>query len=376
MNEKEVGELRRRLRPEKNSITHIRGCYVNEMGESVAQFDQSLALMTQEETETLLALLRRTLSGTLGKNLLDLSFETRQVVEGEEHRRLMRLRDTALKDEEAVEEFFQLVRQSLTLEGNYLILLVYDRYDVPYRAKDGERQEDAAAEVYSYLLCSICPVKQTKPALSYFVYENAFHDLKADWVVSPPEAGFLFPAFDERTTNLYNALYYSRDIGENHPELIDALFRTPPPMPAAVQKETFESLLGETLAEDCSYHVVQAVHSQLRDMIEEHKASKEEQPLLLSKGEVRSVLSSCGVAAPHVDAFEAQYDQAFGPEAGLSPRNLVDPKQLEVRTPDVTIHVNPERSDLVETRMIEGTRYILIRANEGVEVNGVSIQIS
>ena len=99
MNEKEVGELRRRLRPEKNSITHIRGCYVNEMGESVAQFDQSLALMTQEETETLLALLRRTLSGTLGKNLLDLSFETRQVVEGEEHRRLMRLRDTALKDE-------------------------------------------------------------------------------------------------------------------------------------------------------------------------------------------------------------------------------------------------------------------------------------
>ena len=116
--------------------------------------------------------------------------------------------------------------------------------------------------------------------------------------------------------------------------------------------------------------------AQLRDMIEEHKASKEEQPLLLSKGEVRSVLSSCGVAAPHVDAFEAQYDQAFGPEAGLSPRNLVDPKQLEVRTPDVTIHVNPERSDLVETRMIEGTRYILIRANEGVEVNGVSIQIS
>ena len=225
MNEKEVGELRRRLRPEKNSITHIRGCYVNEMGESVAQFDQSLALMTQEETETLLALLRRTLSGTLGKNLLDLSFETRQVVEGEEHRRLMRLRDTALKDEEAVEEFFQLVRQSLTLEGNYLILLVYDRYDVPYRAKDGERQEDAAAEVYSYLLCSICPVKQTKPALSYHVRENEFHNRRADWLVSPPELGFLFPAFDDRSTNLDNALYYTRDSGENHPELVEAVFR-------------------------------------------------------------------------------------------------------------------------------------------------------
>ena len=376
MNEKEISEIRRRFRPDRSGISHIRGCYVNENREIVSQFDQSLGLMSQEESEKLLAILRRTLSGTLGKNLADITFSTQQVVDSEEHRLPMALRGSSLADEEAVQALFQRVISSLTLEGNYLILLAHDTYDVPYRAKDGERMDDASDQVFSYILCSICPVKLTKPALSYFVYENAFHDLKADWVVSPPEAGFLFPAFDERTTNLYNALYYSRDIGENHPELIDALFRTPPPMPAAVQKETFESLLGETLAEDCSYHVVQAVHSQLRDMIEEHKASKEEQPLLLSKGEVRSVLSSCGVAAPHVDAFEAQYDQAFGPEAGLSPRNLVDPKQLEVRTPDVTIHVNPERSDLVETRMIEGTRYILIRANEGVEVNGVSIQIS
>ena len=328
MNEKEVGELRRRLRPEKNSITHIRGCYVNEMGESVAQFDQSLALMTQEETETLLALLRRTLSGTLGKNLLDLSFETRQVVEGEEHRRLMRLRDTALKDEEAVEEFFQLVRQSLTLEGNYLILLVYDRYDVPYRAKDGERQEDAAAEVYSYLLCSICPVKQTKPALSYHVRENEFHNRRADWLVSPPELGFLFPAFDDRSTNLYNALYYTRDSGENHPELV-----------------------------------------------EEHRERKEAEPLTLSKGAVKCVLKSCGVSDSHVEEFALRYDDAFGADMALSPRNLVE-KQIEVCTPDVVIKVSPERSDLVDTRVIDGVKYILIRADEGVEVNGVPVHIA
>lgn len=376
MNTKEVAELRRRWQPEKNAVRRIYGCFVNERGELITDLDEPLSMLPQEEAEQYFALLKKSLSGRLGKHLIDLVFSTQQVVDSEEHRLLMALRGSSLADEEAVQALFQRVISSLTLEGNYLILLAHDTYDVPYRAKDGERMDDASDQVFSYILCSICPVKLTKPALSYFVYENAFHDLKADWVVSPPEAGFLFPAFDERTTNLYNALYYSRDIGENHPELIDALFRTPPPMPAAVQKETFESLLEETLAEDCSYHVVQAVHSQLRDMIEEHKASKEEQPLLLSKGEVRSVLSSCGVAAPHVDAFEAQYDQAFGPEAGLSPRNLVDPKQLEVRTPDVTIHVNPERSDLVETRMIEGTRYILIRANEGVEVNGVSIQIS
>ena len=375
MNEKEVGELRRRLRPEKNSITHIRGCYVNEMGESVAQFDQSLALMTQEETETLLALLRRTLSGTLGKNLLDLSFETRQVVEGEEHRRLMRLRDTALKDEEAVEEFFQLVRQSLTLEGNYLILLVYDRYDVPYRAKDGERQEDAAAEVYSYLLCSICPVKQTKPALSYHVRENEFHNRRADWLVSTPELGFLFPAFDDRSTNLYNALYYTRDSGENHPELVEAVFRREAPMPAAAQKETFQTLLSDTLADECSCEVVQAVHDQLCELVEEHRERKEAEPLTLSKGAVKCVLKSCGVSDSHVEEFALRYDDAFGADMALSPRNLVE-KQIEVCTPDVVIKVSPERSDLVDTRVIDGVKYILIRADEGVEVNGVPVHIA
>lgn len=375
MNEKEVAELRRRLRPEKNSITHVRGCYVNEMGESVALMDQSVALMTQEETETLFALLRRTLSGALGRNLLELPFETRQVVDSEEHRRLMSLRDTALKDDGAVEDFFQLVRQSLSMEGNYLILLVYDAYDVPYRSRDGEEQADAASEVYSYVLCAVCPVKQTKPALSYQVRENEFHNRRADWLVSPPEAGFLFPAFDDRTTNLYSALYYTRDGGEIHPELIEAVFRQQPPMPAEKQRETFHTLLQDTLGEDCSCRVVQAVHDQLCGLVEEHKERKEEEPPALSKGAVKGVLRSCGLSDSAVEEFALRYDDAFGAETALNPRNLVE-RKLEVSTPDVSIKVNPDRSELVSTRVIDGVKYILIRADEGVEVNGVSVHIA
>lgn len=376
MTEKEIAELRRRFRADKSSISHVRGCYVNEKREIISQFDQSLALMSQEESEKLLGILRKTLSGTVGRNLLDITFDTRQVVEGDEHKLLMALRNSQLGDQEAVEAFFQRTLQSLDLEGNYLILLAYDAYDVPYRSKDGERQDDASSDVFSYILCSVCPVKLTKAALSYFVYENKFRNLEADWVVSVPEAGFLFPAFDDRSTNLYNALYYTRDIGENHPDFVNAIFRSPAPMPAAVQMETFQTLLGDTLSDDCRYQVVQAVHDRLCGMIEEHKLNKTEEPLVVSKGTVRRVLQSCGVAEDHVEQFEEQYDSAFGPETDLSPRNLVDTKQLEVRTPDVTIRVNPERGDLVETRVIDGARYILIRAEEGVEVNGVQIQIS
>lgn len=374
MNEKEIAEIRRRLRPDKSNITHIRGCYVNGNREIISQFSQSLTLTSQEESEQILASLKRTLSGTLGKNLIDITFSTQQVVDSEEHRLLMALKNSSLNDEEAVQAFYQRIIEALILDGHYMILLAHDTYDVPYRSKDGEKLEDASSEVFSYILCSICPVKMTKPALSYFASDNMLHNRAADWIVAAPELGFLFPAFDDRSSNIYNALYYSHDVTENHKEFVDAVFRSEIPMPAAEQKEAFDAVLQETLDDLCSYEVVQTVHEQLLEMIEEHKANKESEPLRISKSTVKNVLRSCEIPDERVEDFEEKYNEAFGPDTDINPRNLVESK-FQVKTPDVTIQVNPERSDLVEARIINGIKYILIRAEDGVEVNGVDIHI-
>lgn len=319
MNEKEIAELRRRFRPDKNNIPYIRGCCVNEKKEIVSEFRQPFSIMPEEELEKMLGILRKTLSGVLGKNLMDISFTTQQVADSDEHRLLMALRNSALEDEEAVQAFFQKVTQALALEGNYLILLVRDVYDVPYRSKDGEKQEEASSEVFSYILCGICPVKTTKPALGYYLYDNEFRTCGIDWLVAPPELGFLFPAFDDRSANIYNALYYSRNTAENHPEFVDAVFCSEPPMPAAVQRETFQSILAETLSEECSYEVVQSVGGQLREMVEEHKANKEEEPLRVSKDTVKGILEDCGVSESRVAAFDGKYEEEFGLDADLSP---------------------------------------------------------
>lgn len=377
MTEKEIAEIRRRFRPDKNNITRIHGCYVNDKREIVAQIEQPLAWVGQEEAERLLALLRKTLSGALDKNLTDLSFSTQQVAGSEEHSLLMSLRDSALNDPAAVEEFYRRVIQSIQMEGHYIILLTYDTYDVPSRPSSGEwGEEEDSSEVYNYLLCSICPVKTAKPALCYDIPENLLRSQKTDWLVSPPETGFLFPAFDGRSSNIYHALYYSRDTRENHPEFAEGMFHIELPVPAAQQKEAFQTLLEDSLEEDCNYDVVQAVHDQLCERMEEHKASHEEEPLRVSKQEVRDILESCGVSETHISSFEANYDSAFGGTAGLIPKNIVDTRQFEICSPDVTIRVNPQRSDLVETRVIDGKKYILIRAEEGVEVNGIDIRMA
>ncbi len=375
MNEKEISELRRRLRTERCGITHIRGCCVNETGEIISRFNQPLALMEQEEAETFLTLLKRILSGALGKNLIDIAFTTGQVADSEEHRLLMSLRDSRLEDEAAAEAFFRLAARGLELEGSYLILLAHDVYDVPCHSRDGMRQDDASSEVFSYILCAVCPVKPAKPALSYRMNENLFRNRTMDLLVAPPETGFLFPAFDGRSTNLYNSLLYTRDSADDRRGFVEAVFRCTPPMPAQEQKETFQSLLGEALEEECSLDVVQAVREQFCEIIEEYKQDPEAGPPVLSKGAVKSVLKSCGVSDSRVVRFDEKYDGAFGADTSLATQNLVDTRRIEVRTPDVAIQVSPERGDLLETRMIGGTKYILIRADGDVEVNGVQIHI-
>lgn len=374
MNEKEIGEIRRRLRPGKNNISHIRGCYVNDKREVVSLFDQPLLRMSEEEISDYLTLLKRTLTGTLNKNLLDIRFETRQVAEGEEHKLLMTLRDSDLQDEEAVKTFFRHIIDALTFEGSYLILLAHDTYDVPYHAKDGERSEDASDQVFSYIVCSICPVKGMKPTLSYDFSDSIFHNRDGGWAAGTPQLGFLFPAFDDRATNLYDALYYTHDLRDNHREFTDAVFHAETPMPAEIQKETFQTVLEETLADECSYEVIQAVSDRINQRIEEQRENRESEPPVITRQDIRDTLQSSGVSDEHTAAFEEKYDEAFGVDSKLSPKNLVNGGQTEIRTPDVVIHVNPERSDLIETRTLNGSRYLLICADEGVEVNGIQIR--
>ncbi len=377
MNEKEIAELRRRFRSDKTSINRFRGAYVNEKREIISELDQSTALLSETECDEILAVLKKALSGKLDTNLIPLNFTANQVMTSEEHKLLSRLRETELCDLDLVHTFYQKIIESLEIKGNYMILLAYDTYDVFSYRKDGEGKDDESTEVFRYILCAICPVNMAKPTLSYYVKDNCFRNVIADSIVSAPALGFLFPAFDNRTTNLYGALYYTKATDDSHQELVDALFHTGElPMPAAEQKETFREVLATAVGEDCSLPVVRSVHAQLSTAMEEHKASKEPEPLMVDKYAIREMLSFTGVSEERIDTFEKKFDESFGEGATLAPRNLVDAKKFELKTPDVRISVKPDKASLVETRVIDGVRYVMVRADQGVEVNGVDVHIS
>lgn len=376
MNQKELNELRRRWKPDKNAVSRIYGCFVNSNHEIIADLDESLGILPQDETEKYLGLLKKALSGTLGKNLIDIVFSTQQVMDSEEHRALMELRSSGMKDNHVRHAFYQKVIQSLDMgDSSYLLLLANDTYDVPHRSKDDLIQADASEEVFSYVVCAVCPVRTGKTELGYFSGDNEFH-CATNQIVAPPELGFLFPAFDNRSANIYNALFYSRKAGELHQEFIDAVFHTEAPMSAEEQREAFESAMTEALGDAYNLDVMISVHEQFSAKIEAHKESKDPEPLVVSAGEVSAILQDCGIPAGQVNAFQKCCSERFGEGAVLNPTNLIDAKRVELKTEKYSVSIDPEYSYLVETKKIDGRTVLVIPIEDGLEFNGLPVGIS
>ena len=371
MIKQEINELKRLYTPSNCSITRICGCYVDGEKNKKTEFKEAFLSLPEEEIFKYFELLRKTLSGSLGKNLLNLDFPLASEQEGGTQAALLALRDSKLKDDALIEEFYDRVINTYEYVGNYLILLIHDTYDVPGKTTDGLTMDDASDTVFEYIMCCICPVNLSKPGLSYDNINNEFHNRIRDWVVEMPETGFLFPSFNDRATDIHSTLFYSKNPEEAHSEFVENILGCTMPLTAGTQKEAFQALIEETLGDEVEYEVVKNIHENLTEMIEEHKEIPE--PLTLDKHQVKSLFEKSGVKEEKLTDFDKLYDAAAGEDTSLFVNNVANVRTFEVKTPDVVVKVNPERADLVNTLQIDGKRCLVIEINDHVEVNGITI---
>ena len=372
MTKQEIAEIKKLLTPKKCSITRICGCYVDGEKNKKTELKQAFLALPEEEMFKYFEILRKVLSGTVGKNLLTLEFPLASEEVGGTQDFLLRLRDSKLKDDILLEEFYDRIIDNYEFVGNYLILVVHDMYDVPGRTLDGIEMEDASDEVYEYILACICPVELSKPGLSYNAVENTFQNRIRDWVVGLPDTGFLFPAFNDRSSDIHSTLYYSKDPEELKDGLVDQLLGCPLPLSAGSQKETFQTLVEETLGEACDIETVKNIHDKLNEMAEEHK--DEPQPLVLDRNEMKTILAGSGVSNDKLAQFDRHYDETAGETTSLLASNVMNTRTFEVKTPDVVIKVNPERTDLIETKVINGRECLVIELGGSVVVNGITVR--
>lgn len=373
MNKKEISEIKKQFTPAHCAITRICGCYVDGEKEKKTQIKEMFLSLPEEEMFKYFDIFRKTLSGTLGKNLVNMEFPKETEDFGGTQSFLMSLRESQLNDPNILNEFYDKIIASYDYGENYLILLIHSVYDVPGRTTDGLEMEDASDEIYDHILCSICPVKLSKPGLSYHVETNEFHDRIRDWIVEMPEIGFLFPAFNDRSTDIHNILYYTKNPEELRTGFVDEVLGSVLPMTAKNQKETFQTLIEDTLGSDCDFEAVKNIHDTLYEIIEEQKELPN--PVILDKTDIKNLLVDSGVKEEKLESFDKHYEETAVSEAPMMATNIANTRKFEVKTPDVTVQVNPARSDLVETRLIDGRPCLVIAINDAVEVNGIPVRV-
>lgn len=374
MTKPELNEIKKQITPKNCNISRICGCYVDGEKNIKTTFSESFYSLPELETFKYFEIIRKALSGTIGKTALNLEFPVIEEQEGGKEDFLYRLRNSKLKDDALLNELYERIIASYDYVGNYLILLITDAYDVPVKTTD-EIINDESDTVYDFIMCCICHVNLSKPGLCYEPASNEFHNRIQDWVVDLPEAAFLYPAFNDRCADIHGCMYYIKDSEETHEDFVTDVLGCSLNMTAKTQKATFQTLIEETLGTENNYEIVQSIHENLTELEAEHKNREIAEPLTIDKRQVRSLFERSGVDNEKMQQFDSLYDATAGEKTELFVSNLHNTRSYEVKMPDVVIKVNPERSDLVRTEEINGRKCLVIEINDQVEVNGVEVRV-
>lgn len=371
MNNSDVLEIRKRFKKEKTTIGRVTGCYVTGADKQIKTYiDTDFVDLEEAEQFKYIEIIKKGLSGVLNKNLLSLKFKDEAQGAGGQQQSLLALKNSELKNKDMLEAFYQQIIDTYYYVGNYLILLIHDVYDVITKTED-KMALDESEEVYSYVLCCICPVNLSKPGLSYHEEENRIANRNRDWVVDMPDAAFLYPAFNDRSSDVNEVLYYVKNIEEMHGELIDNVLGCIEVVPSTVEKEIFNQIVEEVINDAPGYdtfEVVRSINSQLNDMVENMVFSE---PMTIQKEDMVDLMVKSGLKEEHIPIVEEKFEKATGEDVKLHIDNIREKKNFEVKTDDMQIKVKSESADIVEIRVIDGRKCLVIPMNSDIEVNGI-----
>ncbi|MBR4514926.1 MAG: DUF4317 domain-containing protein [Lachnospiraceae bacterium] len=404
MTKKEINEIKALYDSVQDcGIRKLCGCYVNSDKETVKVFGDEFYNFPEEEMYKYLEIFRKTLSGTPGKNLMDMEFVHREEQEITVGRAMLeKLKVSGLEDEAAINAFYDAVITEYDYTGNYIILLIFQSYDVPGMTEDGIEMEDASDEVYSYILCSICPMKLTKPGLGFDDDRGEIHTLKQLFAVELPDAGFLYPAFSGRSSDDSMLLSYSRKPDEPAGAYLKNVLDVRVPIPVKQQKQGFTELVSEVLGDEPSFKTVLEIHENLSDIAKIEKNEAQGETVFLDKDAVREAFSASGVSKEKLSSFDTKFDEHFSgrrkkdvdeeegaepmqeiyekpedaayvPEKKLFADNVVPTRNYEVRTDDMVLKINSRQIDKLDTRVIDGKRYLMIEITKDLTVNGIPV---
>ena len=332
MRKKDILELKKRFKKDQCTFSKMCGCYVNGEKNIILKFRETFLNLDEDEYFKYLEIAKKVLSGTIDNNILELKFPLNEDLINERQISLMQLKNSQLKDDNLLDNFYNIIINNYDYTGNFLILLFHDAYDVITKTRDNLKI-DESEEVYEYVLCAICPVSLSGPGLRYFEEENKIKARIRDWVVDPPTNGFVFPAFIDRSADVNSVMYYTKNAKDTHPELMENVLGCYSKQTVTIQKETFQSIIKDTFSADekKADKIFSEIQENLNNMVDEYNAIYDDadcEPISLTKDDVQNLLIESGVPEEITTKIEKSYVENFGDDLPLA-ENLIDAKVLK-----------------------------------------------
>lgn len=375
MNKREIQEIKKQFTPENCAITRIAGCYVDGEKEKKMEDEQAFLSLPEEEMFKYFDIFRKTLSGNIGKTLLNMQYmvdaERSGDPEGYEHELLMGLRESRLKDPALLDEFYEQVMTSYVYPGNYYIILIHGTYDIPGKSTDGKTMEDASDEVYDFILCSICPVKLSQAGLSYNSKEEKMQERMRDWVVDKPDKGFLFPAFNDRSTDVHEILYYTKKSSDVQEEFVNSVLGSKMTVSADEQKEMFNGIVENVLGENADCETVKDIHQNIYNELIRHGTDPE--PYKIGKDDMRKIFEESNVLHEQMEKFDRIYDEYAGEKMEFMATNIVNPKKLKVEFAEGKMELNADFTDYLDVQVVDGQKCVVIPISN-MKINGICVK--
>lgn len=364
MTKKEILEIKKQFTPENVSISKIYGCYVDAEKNIKTRMKEAFLSLSEEECFKYYEIFKKNLSGTIGKNLINLEFPMEQEKEGGTQEFLLKLRNSGLKDDPLITEFFEKIIESYKTTESYYIILVHAVYDIPGKSSEGSTMFDTSDEIYNHILCSICPVKLSKAGLGYNAENNNIEDIQGDWLVSMPAHGFLFPAFNDRSADIHNLLFYTKKPDDLQEGFVNDFLGCQPPSSAAKQAKVFQAAMKEALGTDCNLEHVMNFQEKFSEWEDGHREENE-----ISKDELGRILEESGATEEQADVFR---ENLTTEENSLSPNSLLN-KKITVETYGATIKLDSDCGHILEQRVMDGRKCLVLWTDSGVKVNGIEL---
>lgn len=376
MNKKELAELKKNFKDDGDLFVmrQVLSAFVDSEKNIKCKSLRPFISIPEDDGECIFATLKKSLSGTLGKSLLEYEFPNEMYEEGGSQKILYDILKSEMKDEAAVDQYLEHIRDKFEYVGAYVVMTAFCTYTVFSKDKSGEKNKYDEYD-YKFLITAICPVDIRTDGL---IYDESVNEIAKKpgfdrIVAAAPTDGFLYPVFSCRAPDVNCVMYYTKNIKQPNVSFVNDVLGCEFSLSSQEEKELFQSVLKAGAGDELNYDIITGVNDKIKDILDEYR--DETDPPLINGEKLHQILVDSGLDGEKADGVRAAYENVIG-DRPLHATNIVETKTT-IEAQGVTVNIGKDATDKVHTKVIDGKRCLVIALDDpAISINGLDAKVA